>query len=120
MARTGLAWYCGDDILNLPMLAVGAAGMVSVVGHIVGDRLKAMAQAMWDGRTAEAAAINASLLPVYTGLFRTQGVILTKAALGMQGLPGGPVRLPLVDATPEQCEQLRRDLNAGGVPGFTA
>jgi len=120
MARTGLAWYCGDDILNLPMLAVGAAGMVSVVGHIVGDRLKAMAQAMWDGRTAEAAAINASLLPVYTGLFRTQGVILTKAALGMQGLPGGTVRLPLVDATPEQCEQLRRDLNAGGVPGFTA
>jgi len=120
MARTGLAWYCGDDILNLPMLAIGAAGMVSVVGHIVGDRLKAMAQAMWDGRTAEAAAINASLLPVYTGLFRTQGVILTKAALGMQGLPGGPVRLPLVDATPEQCEQLRRDLNAGGVPGFTA
>jgi 4-hydroxy-tetrahydrodipicolinate synthase len=120
MARTGLAWYCGDDILNLPMLAVGAAGMVSVVGHIVGDRLKAMAQAMWDGRTAEAAAINASLLPVYTGLFRTQGVILTKAALGMQGLPGGPVRLPLVDATPEQCEQLRRDLHAGGVPGFTA
>jgi 4-hydroxy-tetrahydrodipicolinate synthase len=120
MARTGLAWYCGDDILNLPMLAVGAAGMVSVVGHMVGDRLKAMAQAMWDGRTAEAAAINASLLPVYTGLFRTQGVILTKAALGMQGLPGGPVRLPLVDATPEQCEQLRRDLNAGGVPGFTA
>lgn len=120
MARTGLAWYCGDDILNLPMLAVGAAGMVSVVGHIVGDRLKAMAQALWDGRVAEAAAMNASLLPVYTGLFRTQGVILTKAALGMQGLPGGPVRLPLVDASPEQCEQLRRDLAAGGVPGFTS
>jgi hypothetical protein len=119
MARTGLAWYCGDDILNLPMLAVGAAGMVSVVGHIVGDRLKAMAQALWAGRLAEAADINASLLPVYTGLFRTQGVILTKAALAMQGLPAGPVRLPLVDATPEQCEQLRRDLSAGGVPGFT-
>jgi 4-hydroxy-tetrahydrodipicolinate synthase len=38
----------------------------------------------------------------------------------MQGLPGGPVRLPLIDATPEQCIQLRRDLTAGGVPGFTA
>ena len=86
----------------------------------MGDRLKAIAQALWEGRTAEAAAINSSLLPVYTGLFRTQGVILTKAALGMQGLPGGPVRLPLVDATPEQCNQLHRDLAAGGVPGFTA
>jgi len=64
--------------------------------------------------------INFSLLPVYTGMFRTQGVILTKAALTLQGLPSGPVRLPLVDATPEQIAQLRRDLAAGGVPGFTA
>lgn len=120
MARSGLAWYSGDDVLNLPMLAVGAAGMVSVVGHVVGDRLKAMAQAYWAGEVAEAARINASLLPVYTGMFRTQGVILTKAALAMQGLPGGPVRLPLVDATDEQRAQLRRDLAAGGVTGFTA
>ena len=120
MARTGLAWYCGDDILNLPMLTLGAAGMVSVVGHVVGDRLKAMAQALWSGDVTQAAAINASLLPVYTGMFRTQGVILTKAALSMQGLPGGPVRLPLIDATEEQRAQLRRDLAAGGVTGFTS
>jgi 4-hydroxy-tetrahydrodipicolinate synthase len=45
-------------------------------------------------------------------------VILTKAALSHIGLPGGPVRLPLVDATPEQIERLRVDLTAGGVPGF--
>jgi 4-hydroxy-tetrahydrodipicolinate synthase len=120
MARTGLAWYCGDDILNLPMLTLGAAGMVSVVGHVVGDRLKAMAQTLWSGDVTQAAAINASLLPVYTGMFRTQGVILTKAALSMQGLPGGPVRLPLIDATEEQRAQLRRDLAAGGVTGFTS
>lgn len=120
MARTGLAWYCGDDILNLPMLAVGAAGMISVVGHVVGDRLKAMAQALQAGRPDEAATINRALLPVYTGMFRTQGVILTKAALAMQGLPAGPVRLPLVDATQAQREQLRRDLAAGGVAGFDA
>jgi len=119
MARTGLAWYCGDDILNLPMLTLGAAGMVSVVGHVVGDRLKAMAQALWAGDVTQAAAINTSLLPVYTGMFRTQGVILTKAALAMQGLPGGPVRLPLIDATDEQRALLRLDLAAGGVTGFT-
>ncbi len=118
--ETGLAWYSGDDILNLPLLSVGAAGMISVVGHLVGDRLKAMAEALWAGRTADATEINAALLPVYTGCFRTQGVILTKAALDMQGLPAGPVRLPLVDATDAQREQLRVDLAAGGVTGFIA
>ncbi len=118
MRETGLAWYSGDDILNLPLLSVGAAGMISVVGHVVGDRLKAMAQALAAGDAQRAAELNRALLPVYTGMFRTQGVILTKAALAMQGLPSGPVRLPLVDATPEQIAQLRIDLAAGGVPGF--
>lgn len=93
--------------------------MISVVGHLVGDRLKVMAEAMAAGDVARAAEINRGLLPVYTGCFRTQGVILTKAALDMQGLPAGPVRLPLVDATPEQREVLRADLAAGGVVGFT-
>lgn len=118
MARTDIGWYCGDDILNLPMLVLGASGMISVVGHVVGDRLKAMAQALSAGDVATARSINAELLPVYTGIFRTQGVILTKAALRMQGLPAGPLRLPLVDATPEQEAQLRIDLAAGGVRGF--
>jgi 4-hydroxy-tetrahydrodipicolinate synthase len=120
MASTGLAWYSGDDILNLPLLALGAGGMISVVGHLVGDRLKDMAEALWAGRPDEAAAINSALLPVYAGCFRTQGVILTKAALAMQGLPSGPVRLPLVDATDAQREQLRADLALGGVRGFPA
>ncbi len=120
IATTGLAWYSGDDVLNLPLLSVGAAGMISVVGHVVGDRLKAMAEALWAGRTSEATAINAALLPVYSGMFRTQGVILAKAALASQGWPAGPVRLPLVDATAAQREQLRIDLAAGGVTGFTA
>ena len=75
-----------------------------------------MAHALWSGDVTTARDINAELLPVYTGIFRTQGVILTKAALQMQGLPAGPVRLPLVDATAEQREQLRIDL--AGVRGF--
>ncbi|MDO8307285.1 MAG: 4-hydroxy-tetrahydrodipicolinate synthase [Actinomycetota bacterium] len=120
MASTGLAWYSGDDILNLPLLVLGAGGMISVVGHVVGDRLKAMAAALWAGCPEEAAEINAGLLPVYTGMFRTQGVILAKAALDMQGLPAGPVRLPLVDATDDQRAILRADLALGGVRGFAA
>lgn len=118
LARTDIGWYCGDDILNLAMLTLGASGLISVVGHVVGDRLKEMAQAVAAGDLAAARAINTELLPVYTGMFRTQGVILTKAALAMQGLPAGPVRLPLVDATEEQRDQLRVDLAAGGVRGF--
>jgi len=118
MARTDLAWYCGDDILNYPMLALGASGVISVVGHVVGDRLAAMTRAARSGEWEAARDIHAQLLPVYTGMFRTQGVILTKAALAMQGLPAGPVRLPLIDATPEQREQLRKDLASAAVRGF--
>ena len=116
LARTDLAYYSGEDILNLPLLAVGAVGVVSVVSHLVGTRLAELVAAVESGDLVKARAVNESLLPVYTGIFRTQGVILTKAALRLLGLPGGPVRPPLVDATPEQLEQLRTDLAAGGVP----
>lgn len=118
MRETGLAWYSGDDALNLALMSVGACGMISVVGHIVGDRLAQMADAVQAGDMRRAREINFSLLPVYTGMFRTQGVILTKAALGHVGLPAGPVRLPLVDATSDQVARLRADLAAGGVPGY--
>jgi 4-hydroxy-tetrahydrodipicolinate synthase len=114
-ARTDLAYYSGEDMLNLPLLAVGAVGVVSVVGHLVGPRLAELIAAVESGDLGKARAVNESLLPVYTGIFRTQGTILVKAALREQGLPAGPVRPPLVDATPEQVEQLRVDLTAGGV-----
>jgi 4-hydroxy-tetrahydrodipicolinate synthase len=116
MLGTDLVYYSGEDMLNLPMLAVGAAGFVSVVGHVVGDRLHEMIDAHAAGRVDEALAIHRELLPVFIGVMtRTQGVITTKAALRMLGLPGGPVRPPLADATPQQVEQLRTDLVAGGV-----
>jgi 4-hydroxy-tetrahydrodipicolinate synthase len=115
LARTALVFYSGDDMVNLPWLSLGAAGFVSVVGHVVGDRLHEMIDAFAVGDVAAALRIHRELLPIYTGLFRTQGVILAKAALGLLGLPGGPVRLPLADATPAQIETLREDLTAGGV-----
>ena len=115
LARTDLAYYCGEDMLNLPLLAVGAVGVVSVAGHLVGPRLAELITAVESGDLVKARAVNESLLPVYTGLFRTQGVILTKAALHELGLPAGPVRPPLVDATPEQRAQLRTDLADGGI-----
>ena len=115
IARTGLPVYSGDDILNLPLLSVGAVGFVSVCGHTVGNELREMLDAWFAGNAAHALEIHQKLLPVFTGTFRTQGAILTKAALTMMGLPGGFTRLPLVDATEAQIAQLRKDLQQGGV-----
>ena len=100
---------------GLRVMALGAVGVVSVVGHLVGPRLAELVAAVESGDLVKARAVNESLLPVYTGVFRTQGTIMVKAALRELGLPAGPVRPPLVDATPEQLEQLRMDLAAGGV-----
>ncbi|MFD5320104.1 4-hydroxy-tetrahydrodipicolinate synthase [Streptomyces sp. NPDC127098] len=115
IATTGLAWYSGDDMLNLPLLSVGAIGFVSVVGHVVTPELRALVDAHTSGDVAKATEIHQRLLPVFTGMFRTQGVITSKAALAMRGLPSGPLRLPLVGLTEAETEQLRRDLAAGGV-----
>ena len=113
--QSGIATYSGDDILNLPLLSVGAVGFVSVCGHTVGTDLKMMLNAWFAGDTNKALEIHQKLLPVFTGTFRTQGAILTKAALNLMSLPGGFTRLPLVDATDAQIAQLKVDLQAGGV-----
>jgi len=116
MTATELAFYSGDDLLNLPWLSVGACGFVSVVGHVVGDRLAEMIEAYLSGDVDAALRHHRELMPVYTGIMtRTQGVITTKAALALLGLPGGSVRMPLADATPAEVEKLRTDLVAGGV-----
>lgn len=119
IAETGLAWYSGDDALTLPLLSVGGVGVVSVVGHVLGERIGQMMAAYRAGDVGRARELNASMIPAYTGMFRTQGVIMAKAALRELGLPSGPVRLPLVDASAEQVTILRADLAAAGVAGFT-
>lgn len=118
MARSDLAFYSGDDKNTLPLLAIGAVGVVGVPTHLFGAQTKAMISAYLDGDVEGALTLHRRLLPVFTGFFRTQGVILAKAALRLAGLPGGPVRPPLVDATPEQVDQLRRDLTAAGFAEF--
>jgi len=115
IARCGIPVYSGDDILNLPFLSIGAVGFVSVCGHTVGNELKAMLDAWFAGDTNRALEIHQKLIPVFKGTFKTQGAILTKAAMNLMGLPGGTTRLPLVDETPAQIATLREDLIAGGV-----
>lgn len=117
MARTDLAYYSGDDSLNLALLALGAVGVVSVTGHIVADRHRAMVEAIANNDVETAREINFSLVPITEGIMtRTQGVIMVKAALDMLGRAGGGnLRLPLVEATPDQKSTLRADLAAGGI-----
>src|SRR5579862_3361085 len=122
LAQTDLVFYCGTDMLNLPWLSLGAAGFVSVVGHVVGDRLHEMIDAFGAGDAARARQLHYDLLPVYVGTFRNQGAVMTKASLEMLGLPGGAVRGPLLAATEAERHQLVLDLVAGGVklPGTPA
>ena len=116
MVASDLVYYSGDDALNLPLLAVGAAGFVSVTGHLIADRHAAMIEAYTSGEVVKAREINDDSLPVTVGVMtRTQGAIMVKAALDLLGFPVGPVRLPLVDATPEQRDVLRADLITGGL-----
>ena len=113
--RTDLAYYSGEDPITLPLLAVGAVGVVGVPTHVFGPQTKQMIAAYASGDVAGALRLHQQLLPVYTGFFRTQGVILTKAALNLLGLPAGPVRLPLVDATAAEIRQLRADCAEAGL-----
>jgi 4-hydroxy-tetrahydrodipicolinate synthase len=115
LAQTDLVYYSGDDMVNLPLLSIGAAGFVSVTGHVVGDRLFEMLEAFSAGRNADARKIHQEALPVNVGLFRNQAAVMTKAAMEMLGLPGGGVRGPLLPATEAERRQLREDLTAGGV-----
>jgi 4-hydroxy-tetrahydrodipicolinate synthase len=115
LARTDLVFYCGTDMLNLPWLSLGAVGLVSVVGHVTGDRLHEMIDAFHAGDVARARELHYGLIPVYDGLFRNQGAVMTKAALELLGLPGGAVRGPLLAATEAERHQLVLDLTAGGV-----
>jgi 4-hydroxy-tetrahydrodipicolinate synthase len=113
--RTDLAYYSGDDAYTLPLLAIGGVGVVGTSTHLTGAGTKAMITAFERGDAAEALRLHRSLLPLYTGIFRTQGTILVKAAMNLLGLPAGPVRSPLVDATQAQIDQLRADAADAGV-----
>ena len=116
MAACDLAYYSGDDALNLPLLALGAVGFVSVTGHLVADRHRRMLEAFLAGDVATARAVNEATLPVTIGIMtRAQGAIMVKAALALVGAPVGPVRLPLVEATESEIAVLTQDLIAGGV-----
>lgn len=108
LARTSLAYYCGIDELNLPYLACGATGVVSVVGNVAADRNAELISAVRAGDLDSARAIQASLLPLADAIMRTsQGAIMAKAALARLGIiPDATVRLPLLEPPPPDLQRL--------------
>jgi 4-hydroxy-tetrahydrodipicolinate synthase len=115
MANCDLAYYSGDDAMTLPLLAVGAVGVVGTSTHFSASGTKAMIEAYRAGDVAEALRWHRRLLPIYTGIFATQGCILVKAGLELQGRGVGGVRSPLVVATPAEIDGLRASLTAAGL-----
>lgn len=100
--------YSGDDSMTLPMMAVGATGVVSVAAHIIGNEMKQMIDYYLHGEVEKAASLHRKLLPIMKGLFITSSPAPLKAALRLKGLNVGPVRLPLVDLTAEEIAVLKQ------------
>jgi 4-hydroxy-tetrahydrodipicolinate synthase len=115
IAETGLAYYSGDDALNLPWLAVGAVGFISVWGHFAASQLRDMLSAFASGDVATARKISVTLGPLNAAQSRLGGVTLSKAGLRLQGFDAGDPRLPQVPATDQQIEALAADMSAAAV-----
>ncbi|OBH55519.1 4-hydroxy-tetrahydrodipicolinate synthase [Mycobacterium sp. E2479] len=115
IAETGLAYYSGDDALNLPWLAMGATGFISVISHVAAGQLRQMLSAFSSGDIATARKINGTVSPLCDAMARLGGVTLSKAALRLQGIDVGDPRLPQMPATPEQLDELTADMRAASV-----
>jgi 4-hydroxy-tetrahydrodipicolinate synthase len=115
MAETGLAYYSGDDALNLPWLAMGATGFISVISHLAAGQLRDLLSAFASGDVTTARKINVAIGPLSNAMSRLGGVTLSKAGLRLQGIEVGDPRLPQMAATAEQVDALAADMRAASV-----
>jgi 4-hydroxy-tetrahydrodipicolinate synthase len=115
MAGSDLAYYSGDDAMTLPLLAVGAVGVVGTSTHFSGAQMKQLIEAYLAGDPATALTWHRRLLPIFTGVFATQGCILVKAGLRLQGRGNGRLRPPMPSATQAETEALAASLAAAGL-----
>jgi 4-hydroxy-tetrahydrodipicolinate synthase len=108
-APEGFVVYSGEDMLTLPMLAIGCYGVISVASHVAGTQIGKMIAAFDSGNVKEAAQIHQSLLPIYQACFLGSGnPACVKAALETAGFPTGGLRLPLVPATEADISVIRQ------------
>lgn len=106
LVRDDFKIYCGDDSLTLPMLSVGAVGVVSIASHLVGPAIQAMIQAYRAGQPQKAAEIHLQLFPLFRGLFWSTNPLPVKACLELLGWDVNHCRLPLMPADAELKQRL--------------
>lgn len=114
-APDGFCVYSGDDSFTLPLMEAGGTGVISTISNVATARMKEIVDAAAAGDLQRARELNERLLPLMNGLFETTNPILVKEALALAGFPVGGVRLPLVEATPEQSERLAAIMRQTGV-----
>ncbi|MDT0344770.1 4-hydroxy-tetrahydrodipicolinate synthase [Streptomyces sp. DSM 44938] len=108
---TDLAYYCGSDEVTLPLLSIGASGCVSTAANVAGRQVRAVLDAFAAGDTGEAARRHRALLPLVDALMNeVPGTVAVKALFRVAGLPGGPVRGPLLEAGEELTARLAETL----------
>jgi len=112
IAATELAYYAGNDAWTLPLMSVGGVGVVGTSTHFTGAGTAKMIEAFLAGRLTEAIAAHQRLLPVYQGVFATQGCMLVKAGLAHIGRPVGDPRPPLLPASQAQAKTFADLLDA--------
>ena len=101
------AIYSGDDSMTLPMLSLGAKGIISVASHVAGKQIQEMIDAFSSGNTTLAANLHKKLFPLFKGLFITTNPVPVKTALTLKGIAVGSVRLPLVDASASEIDSVK-------------
>jgi 4-hydroxy-tetrahydrodipicolinate synthase len=107
--------YSGDDWATFGYVCLGAVGVVSVASHLVGPQIRQMIELIETGDVAAARKIHESLSPLFNALFVTSNPIPLKAALELVGRPAGVPRLPLVPATSEERDRVRKALEDAGL-----
>ncbi len=112
IANTTLAYYAGDDAYLLPLLAVGGVGVVGTSTHFSGLPTRSIIEAYLAGSPEQARQLNANLLPVFRGVFATQGAMMVKAALNRRGFHVGDCRPPMGKVAPETLERFLTILEA--------
>ena len=114
-APSGFEVYSGDDWATFGYVCLGAVGVVSVASHLVGPQIRQMIDLIHTGDVPAARKIHEALSPLFNALFITSNPIPVKAALEMLGRPAGAPRLPLVPATAEERERVRKALEDAGL-----
>ena len=107
--------YSGDDSLTLPMLSIGAYGVISVASHIIGKDIKQTITEFKSGNISKALELHLKSYPMFKAIFTSPNPIPVKAVLAKQGLVEETVRSPLVKLTAEQKEKLYNSISSYGI-----